>query len=578
MRETGGAGHEPGAAWAWPASANIRCRRSRYRQRDEDADPQVLAQSDAVRLFIERARLAVPDFTPDARAIATIADVCRQLDGIPLAIELAAARVKLLALDAIRDHLDDRFRLLGGGNGTLARHQTMRASIEWSHDHLDADEQQLLRRLSAFAGGFTLTAAAKVAFDREDALDVLDVATRLVDKSMLQVERDGGQPRYRMLATLRQFAQEKLAASDEAAAVRRRHRDYYVAMAERTAKALHGPAAAEASDTLDREFDNLMGAHAFCSQDPEGGNDGMRLAHALELYWLDRGLLARGSQVAREALEHPGATAPSRVRAELLLGAARHAVLCGDTARARTWLDECGALAQTLGAEDLRCRALALAGDVAQRNGDLVGARRELDEALAAARALGDVSVLRETLDDFGEFHRNAGDLNAAAAALEESLALARNETDLAALHVCLRDLARLALEQRDLARARDLLREALDLALTTGARFDGENDLEIAGELAAAREEWPQAARFAGAADASAAAMGSARATRDDAITAAFATAPRAAMGEEAFAAAYAKGQRLRLADALVEARRFLDDAWPEVPPAARQGGNVTR
>jgi non-specific serine/threonine protein kinase len=546
-------------------------------RRDDEIDAQTLAQSEAVRLFIDRARVAVPDFAPDARAIATIADVCRQLDGIPLAIELAAARVKFLALDAIRDHLDDRFRLLGGGNRMLARHQTMRASIDWSHDHLDADEQRLLRRLAAFAGSFTLSAAAKVAFDRDDALDVLDLATRLVDKSLLQVEHDGGEPRYRMLVTMRQFAQEKLAASGDDTATRRRHRDYYVAFAEDAARALHGPAAREAGEALDREFDNLMVAHLFCAGDPHGGSDGMRLAHALELYWLDRGLLARGSQVAREALTHPDAAAPSRRRAELLLGAARHASICGDTAQARAWLEECVTLAGHLSAEDLRCRALALAGDVAQRTGDVAGARRALDEAINAARALGNAAVLRETLDDIGEFHRNAGDLDAAVAAIEESLALARNEMDQAALHVCLRDLARLALERRDLARARDLLREALELALATGARFDGENDLEVAGELAAACEAWPQAARFAGAADASAAAMGSARSMRDDAITAAFATAPRAAMGDEAFASAYTQGQRLRLADALTEARRFLDDAL-QAPDAARLGANATR
>ena len=546
---------------------------------DDDIDAQTLAQSEAVRLFIERARVVVPEFAPDARAIATIADICRQLDGIPLAIELAAARVKFLALDAIRDHLDDRFRLLGGGNKMLARHQTMRASIDWSHDHLDADEQQLLRRLAAFAGSFTLAAAAKVALDGDDALDVLDLTTRLVDKSLLQVERDGGQPRYRMLATMRQFAQEKLAASGDETAVRRRHRDFYVALAEDTAKALHGPAAREASDKLDREFDNLMIAQAFCSQDPHGGHDGMRLAHALELYWLDRGLLARGSQVAREALGHPDTAAPSRMRADLLLGAARHASMCGDTLQASTWLDECVTLARNLEAQDLRCRALALAGDVAQRNGNLAGARRALDDAIKIARALGDPSVLRETLDDVGEFYRNAGELDAAVAALEESLALARGEMDLAALHVCLRDLARLALEKRNVMRARDLLREALDLALTTGARFDGENDLEVAGELAAACEVWPRAARFAGAADASAAAMGSGRATRDDAITAAFASAPRAAMGDEAFAVAYTQGQKLRLADALAEARRFIDEEWPNAPAEALpQDGDVTR
>ena len=547
--------------------------------RDDAIEPQVLAQSEAVRLFVDRARVAVPEFAPDAQAIATIADICRQLDGIPLAIELAAARVKFLALDAIRDHLDDRFRLLGGGNRMLARHQTMRASIDWSHDHLDADEQQLLRRLAAFAGAFTLSAAAKVAFDADDALDALDLTTRLVDKSLLQVEHDGGEPRYRMLATLRQFAQEKLSASGDEPGVRRRHRDFYVALAENTAKALHGPAARQASEVLDREFDNLMIAHAFCAQDPHGGHDGMRLAHALELYWLDRGLLARGSQVAREALGHPDAAAPARMRADLLLGAARHASMCGDTRQASTWLDECVTLAVHLDAQDLRCRALALAGDVAQRNGDVAGARRALDDAITAARALGDPSVLRETLDDVGEFYRKAGDLEAAVAALEESLALARNEMDLAALHVCLRDLARLALERRDLARARELLREALDLALATGARFDGENDLEVAGELAAAAAAWPRAARFAGAADASAAAMGSARALRDDAITAAFATAPRAAMGDAAFADAYAQGQKLRLADALAEARGFMDEAWPNgADETPRQDGFVTR
>ncbi|MEO8755248.1 MAG: hypothetical protein ABI624_21510, partial [Casimicrobiaceae bacterium] len=361
---------------------------------DGTADAEAMAQSEAVRLFVDRARIAVPDFVPDAKAVATIADICRQLDGIPLAIELAAARVKFLALDAIRDRLDDRFRILGGGSRTLARHQTMRASIEWSHDHLAFDEQELLRRLAACAGGFTLGAAAKVAFDGDDALDVLDLVTRLVDKSLLQVERDGdSEPRYRMLETLRQFAQEMLAASGDEAAVRRRHRDYYVALAETSAKALHGAEAAHALHKLDLEFENLMGAMAWCMQAADGGEHALRLAQALALYWLDRGLLTRGGAMARAALAHPGAAAPSRLRADLLLDAARHAALCGDTGQAQVWLDECVALAAALGAEGLRCRALALAGDVAQRNGDLARAQRELAEALAAARTLGDAGV-----------------------------------------------------------------------------------------------------------------------------------------------------------------------------------------
>jgi len=178
--------------------------------------------------------------------------------------------------------------------------------------------------------------------------------------------------------------------------------------------------------------------------------------------------------------------------------------------------------------------------------------------------------VLREALDDLGEFFRSAGALAEAAAALEESLALARAADDTEALHLGLRDVARLAVERRDLDRASALLREAIDLALATGARFDGENDLEVAGELAAARAEWFQAARFAGAADAAAAAMGSARGTRDDAITAADAAAPRDALGGAEYAAAYAEGQRLRLSDALGEARDWLARPAPRPPPAA--------
>ena len=527
---------------------------------DADASAEEPAQSEAVRLFVDRARLGVPDFAPDAHELTIIADIVRQLDGIPLAIELAAARVRFLSLAALRDHLSDRFRLLAGGDRAIARHETMRASIEWSHDHLAPDEQQLLRRLSVFAGGFGLAAVARVAQDDDDELGILDPVTRLVDKSLLQVERDrDGEPRYRMLATMRQFAQEKLAAGGDGDAVRRRHADYFVAAAECAAIALHGKGVAGALALLDRDFDNLMVAHEWCRASPDCGALALRLAHALELYWLDRGLLARGMQVMTEALRHPDAQAPSRARAQLLLGAARHALLCGDTVAARAWIGEGTDVARTLGAADLESRALALSGSAAQREGDAVGGRRDLDAALAVARRVPDPAVLRAALDDLGEFHRGNGALGEAAAALEESLALARAGDDVAALHLALRDAARLAVERRELERAAVLLREALEHACSSGARFDGENDLEVAGELAGAREDWVQAARFAGAADAAASAMGSARANRDDAITGTYAAAPRAALGEAAFAAAFADGQRLRLADALAEARDWV-------------------
>ena len=233
----------------------------------------------------------------------------RQLDGIPLAVELAAARVKVLSLAAIRDHLNDRSAYWPAAT---ARSRDMRRCGRRSSGpttHLPPDEQQLLRRLSVFAGGFSLVAAAAVAAPGSDELDLADAATHLVDKSLLRVERDArGEPRHDMLATLRQFAREKLVESGEEREVRQRHLAHFVAFGEGAERALHGGEAARALASVDLEFDNLMDAHAWCRDDQGNGESALRLAGALALYWLDRGLLGRGTQVFREALRNPDAS------------------------------------------------------------------------------------------------------------------------------------------------------------------------------------------------------------------------------------------------------------------------------
>ncbi len=214
-----------------PGRGDVRAGRARAARHATRRDPAALAQSDAVRLFVERARRVVPDFAPDDADLAIVADVVRKLDGIPLAIELAAARLKVLSLPALRDHLAERLRLLTGGAASGARHATMRASLEWSYDHLAPAEQALARRLSVFAGGFSLAAAAQVANGDGDELALLDELTALADRSVIVIERERGrEPRYRMLATMREFVLEKLAASGEADAVTLRHRDFFVAL------------------------------------------------------------------------------------------------------------------------------------------------------------------------------------------------------------------------------------------------------------------------------------------------------------------------------------------------------------
>ena len=529
----------------------------------DERDAAALARSDAVRLFVDRARRAVAGFAPDAADYATIADIVRKVDGIPLAIELAAARVKVLSLAALDDHLGQSLRLLTGGDAADGRHATMRASLAWSHDHLTADEQVLARRLSVFAGGFTLAAAAQVAGGNGDELALLDTLAALADHSIVAVEREHGRdPRYRLPATMREFAREKLAASGEEATIARRHRDTFVAWAEEQAAALRTRGGASAVDALDRDFDNLMAAHACCLATPDGGMPGMRLALALADYWQQRGLLARGDETMRAALAHPGAQDPSATRAALLLAAAELARLRGEDDLARQRQGEALALARTLALPGLACRALALRGRLLQQDGREAEGRAALAEALALARTPeAGAEALRDVLDGYADFERECGALDEAAAAVAEALALARARDDVPALHLALRDAARLAVERRRLDEAAAWLREALGHAQATVARLDGENDLEVAGALAAARADWPRAARYAGAADAAAAAIGSARRLRDDDLTRADMARVREALGA-GYAEPYAAGQRLRLADALADAAAWLAGA----------------
>jgi len=440
----------------------------------------------------------------------------------------------------------------------------MRASLEWTHDHLAPAEQELARRLSVFAGTFTLAAAARVARGDDDELALLDTLAALADHSVVAIEREpGGEPRYRLPATMREFAREKLDASGEAELVALRHRDCFVAFAETQAPRLATRDAAAALAALDRDFDNLMAAHACCLRTADGGAAGLRLALALCPYWRDRGLLARGAEVMEAALAHAGAQSPSPTRAALLLAAARHARVRGDTATAGRHLADATASARALALPALTAHARALEGILLHGAGDDARGSEVLAEAVALARTLADGgATLRDVLDDAADFHRERGALDDAAAAMREALALARTTGDVPALHLALRDAARLVVEQRQADAAAPLLAEAIAHARSTDARFDAENDLEVAGELAALRGDWERAARYAGAADAAAAAVGSARATRDDAITRADFARVREALGDAAFAEAYAAGQRWRLADALADAHGWLAPA----------------
>jgi predicted ATPase len=226
-----------------------------------------IGDSEAVRIFVDRARLVEPGFELDAGNCAVVAEICRRLDGIALAIELAAARVAVLSVDEIRTRLDDRFRLLTGGSRALPRHLTLQATMNWSYDHLAPPEQELFRRLSVFAGGCTLAAAVHVAA-ADDEYAVLALLTALHNKSMLGVEREAlAAPRYRMLETVRQYAEERLAESGEGDTIRGRHLRYCVALAEQTEPLFLDARQGEAIASGRAEQENLLAAHGWCEHD-----------------------------------------------------------------------------------------------------------------------------------------------------------------------------------------------------------------------------------------------------------------------------------------------------------------------
>ncbi|OBK23115.1 LuxR family transcriptional regulator [Mycobacterium asiaticum] len=385
--------------------------------------PSLSLDDEAVELFAERARLARPEFTVTADNSAQVAEICRRLDGMPLAIELAAARVRALSLTEIVDSLHDRFRLLTGGSRTaVRRQQTLRASVDWSHALLTETERVLFRRLAVFYGGFDLPAAQFVCGgDVIERYQVLDQLTLLVDKSLVVADNSSGHTRYRLLETVRQYALEKLSESGEADTVRSRHCDHYTAIAAR----LDAPARTDYEKRLDQaelEMDNLRNALGWDLE--TGATDrALALASALQPVWLTRGRIMEGAAWFRVIpTEGDNAISPA-VRARAL---ADEAVLnvfvgAGHSACAQRAVE----IARTLDDPALLARALTACGLSAGTQYDPRTAATYYSEAIALARTLDDRWTLSQILAWQSNTGLNTGDLQAARAAGEEGRVIA---------------------------------------------------------------------------------------------------------------------------------------------------------
>jgi predicted ATPase/class 3 adenylate cyclase len=448
--------------------------------------PASVAPFEAVQLFTDRALLARSDFQVTDQNAATLVSICRRLDGIPLAIELAAARVRSLSIEDIDRKLDQRFVILTGGSRTaLPRQQTLRSLIDWSYDLLNDRERQLLRGLAVFSGGWTLEAAEEVcAGNMAQDVEVLDLLTSLCDKSLVMVEEDNGSTRYRLLETVRQYARERLLESGSGAALRQRHRDYYLALAEEADPKLAGTEQAAWLRRCEEEHDNLRSALEWSHAAREAA-EGLRFCGALQRFWRMRGHLSEGREWCARALGYAGAEELTPVRAKALSGAGLLAYWLGDYPAARALHEECLAIWRQLGDQWGASASLNNLGMVARSQGDNASARALYEESLAIKRELGDQWGVGATLNNLGNLAADQGDFPASRPLHEESLAIWRKLGDRGSIATALENLGHVAYEQGDLASARALHVESLTMRRQLGDKLGMVVSLEMLAAVA---------------------------------------------------------------------------------------------
>jgi predicted ATPase/class 3 adenylate cyclase len=521
---------------------------------------QALEGYAAARLFIERAVAAQPAFQISDDNAMAVAGICRQLDGIPLALELAAVRVRALSVEQIATRLADRFRLLTGGDRTAqARQQTLRAMVDWSYELLNPPERALFRRLAVFAGSFTLEAAEAIGADGDFAThDVLALLANLVDKSLITMDSDGG--RYRMLETVRQYAQERLAESGTADEARARHAAFYLAFAEKAQPELFGPQQGAWLARFDLERENLLAVHTWCDRGEQGAALGLRLVHAFKPYLGNRGLPGLGHRITMEALARPGAQARDAARSRALFAAGQMCYFMGRYDEARALLEEGLAIAREIGDEHRVADILQPLGMAMLAQGDRPAARATLEEALDLARKHGERRDVAAALNALAQFHRADAALDAAEPLYAQVVALAREIGDRESIAVGLLNLAMVYADRGDVARARAALVDVHAIADEIGSKPVGQSLLEVCAGLAAAERNWHATARFFGIAEAQNELTGLHRDPADEAFLMPHVTAARERLGAAAFAETEAAGRELAYGEAMAEAQHWLD------------------
>lgn len=428
------------------------------------AGEDVLA-SEAARLFIDRARLLQPDFEVTTRDAAALASICHRLDGIALAIELAAPRVRAMRLEELSKRLDDRFAVLTGGSRTaLPRHRTLRALIDWSHELLREAERAVLRRASVFAGGWTLEASERVCSGNAiGRAEVLDLLTSLADKNLVVAETQGDETRFGLLETVRHYALERLRECGEEGPARDRHVEHFLGLAEQLREDLSDADLQDRLHRFDHEDDNVRAALARCAANPANFNRGLMLAGQLHLFWMVRGRYGEGRDWVTRLLHlTAGGCDRGETHARALRTAGMMAYVQGDAVEAEVRFREALGIWQQLGDRTEIAESLGYLGDALLSRRDATSARALYEQSLALARASGNRRSMARTLMRLGRLAYASDDLESSEACHQECASIAGELGRMMLRDQALLLLGRVRHVRGDVSGARALLTEAL--------------------------------------------------------------------------------------------------------------------
>jgi predicted ATPase/Tfp pilus assembly protein PilF len=437
---------------------------------DDGYTVEGLSACESALLFVDRASAMLGGFKLTPENARAVAQICRRLDGIPLAIELAAARMKSLSAGEIASRLDQRFALLTGGRRTaLRRQQTLQALVDWSYELLPPKERLLLARLAVFCGGWSLEAAESAyAGEGIEPVEVLDLLMRLVDKSLAIMDEGEGQARYRLLETIRQYAQEKLLASGEAPAVRARHRDWFLQLSEKVEAGFQGSEEVFWIRTIEIELDNVRAAIEWCLVEEGGAEKGLRICAALDAFWFNYGSMIEGLRYLQCLVEKSGSgTSPIRAKALVVAGFLSIRMI-GVDAGSSLW-DEAFNISKSLGDNRLLADTLAALADAEQMKGNWAGSRRLFEEALSINRETRHAFRIAWTLLNLAILAMKSADFASSRKYLDQSdevFQSIRNKNGLYNVYATRGNLARY---HRDVKTAMENYRKAMELARETG-------------------------------------------------------------------------------------------------------------